>query len=193
MRPSRNRQLSGRYWVTWQKTYAPNSKRVDDLELQFRAKVTDFIKALRAAGAKVDEKHTLRTPQAAYLWDWAWQIAKGKARPKDAKPYSGPLPVPDIEWDHGNDANSIKAANEMVAGFELIHQPSPKSLHLSGTAIDMKITWTGTIDVKKKDGSKVSIPYMSDVNANTDLHTVGASYGVIKLTNDKPHWSYNGH
>jgi hypothetical protein len=46
--------------------------------------------------------------------------------------------------------------------------------------------------VKKKDGTVVEVPYVSDPNTNVKLHQVGASYGVKKLTRDKPHWSYNG-
>jgi hypothetical protein len=46
--------------------------------------------------------------------------------------------------------------------------------------------------VKKKDGTVVEVPYVSDPNANLKLHQVGASYGVKKLARDKPHWSYNG-
>lgn len=45
---------------------------------------------------------------------------------------------------------------------------------------------------KEKDGSEVSVGYMSDVNSNTSLHLVGESYSVKKLKTDAPHWSYNG-
>jgi len=38
-----------------------------------------------------------------------------------------------------------------------------------------------------------TIPFMTDVNANTSLHAVGASYGVRKLATDAPHWSHDGH
>jgi hypothetical protein len=33
---------------------------------------------------------------------------------------------------------------------------------------------------------------MSNVNANAALHVLGASYGVLKLVTDAPHWSHNG-
>jgi hypothetical protein len=46
--------------------------------------------------------------------------------------------------------------------------------------------------VKKKDGTVVEVPYVSNPNENAKFHQVGASYGVKKLTNDKPHWSYDG-
>ena len=70
--------------------------------------------------------------------------------------------------------------------------PSLTSNHIAGKAIDMDITWSGTLKVKKKDGTEVEVAYMSNPNANMKLHEVGASYGVKKLTNDKPHWSYDG-
>ena len=73
-------------------------------------------------------------------------------------------------------SQSIKGAQEMVDGFNLVHEPSLNSRHIPGLAIDMNITWTGTIKVRKKDGSNASIPYMINVNANTALHDVGESY-----------------
>ena len=197
MPPSNYRQPSGQYWVTWVDRYAPTSKNVDDLEMMFRDKVKEFIEALRNAKATVDVKHTKRTPQAAYLWHWAWKIAQRRCAPKDAKPYSKSPPVPNIQWDHGNLANSIKGAQEMVNGFKLsvpndsTLPPAEDSRHVQGLAIDMKITWTGTISVEKKDGSLVNVKY-GPVNANKDLHAVGASYGVHKLLKDNVHWSDNG-
>lgn len=56
----------------------------------------------------------------------------------------------------------------------------------------MEITWKGTIDVKKKDGTKVSVEFKNDVKLNTVLHSIGASYGVKKLLKDAPHWSSDG-
>jgi hypothetical protein len=133
--------------------------------------------------------------QAAYLWHWAWKIAKRKSQPKDAKPYPFTShPVPEVQWDHGNLAASIKGAEDMVKGFNLSttsqHAPSLDTRHCKRLAIDMTIKWTGTIQVKKKDGTFVPLTY-GPVNANTKLHEVGASYGVKKLLNDPPHRSDN--
>ena len=195
---STNRQPSGQYWVTWVNNYAPTSNKVDDLELQFRAKVTEFIKALRGAKATVDVKHTKRTLQAAYLWHWAWKIAERRCAPKDAKPYSKSPPVPDIQWDHGNLAKSIKGAQEMVDGFKLsvpkksTRPPAEDSRHVLGLAVDMNITWTGTIRVRKKDGSFVNVKSGGPIDNNKELIEVGESYGVLKLSHDDVHWSDNG-
>ena len=82
----------------------------------------------------------------------------------------------------------------MVKGFKLTKNsrfaPSLTTRHRDGFAIDMTITWSGTIQVKKKDGTLVPLTY-GPVNANTKLHEVGASYGVKKLLDDDPHWSDN--
>jgi len=70
--------------------------------------------------------------------------------------------------------------------------PALASNHIAGHAIDMDITWAGTIHVKNKLGENTPVTFMSDVNANTALHVLGASYGVLKLATDAPHWSHNG-
>jgi hypothetical protein len=166
--------------------------------MRFQNKVVEFIKALQAAhsSVKVSVSHTYRSDQAAYLWHWAWKIANRKCAPKDATLYALPgRPVPDIEWDHGNLLASIKAAEDMVKGFKLTKNsrfaPSLTTRHRNGFAIDMNIAWTGTIWVKKKDGTPVKLTY-GPVNTNKALHEVGASYGVKKLLDDDPHWSEDG-
>ena len=104
----------------------------------------------------------------------------------------------DIEWDHGDLAKSKAGALEMVCGFGLAvppkstNAPSLTSNHISGKAIDMTITWTGKVKFKKKNGKEIEISYLPNVNANTNLHKIGESYGVKKLKTDAPHWSYDG-
>jgi hypothetical protein len=186
---------SGTFWVSWADTHAKNSDKISDLTEPFRANVEAFVKALTDAGATVKVRTTKRSDKRAYLFHWAWKIGLGKAKASDATTMVGV----DIEWDHGNDADSKKGAKEMIDGFGLAvppastNAPSTKSKHISGTAIDMDIKWAGQLDVKKKDGTSVSVPFLTNVNANAKLHAVGASYGVKKLTTDAPHWSDNGH
>ena len=195
----KRRILSGAYWVSWVRTYAPTSKEIKDLTGSFQTGVTEFKKALENGvpkGAAVDVSHTYRSDQAAYLWHWAWKIAKRKCAPKDATPYALPgRPVPEIQCDHGNLNARIKAAEDMVKGFDLTKNskraPSLNTKHRKRLAIDMTITWSGKIQVKKKDGTIVDLTY-GPVNANKALHAVGASYGVKKLLDDDPHWSEDG-
>jgi hypothetical protein len=185
---------SGIFWVTWANAHAQNSSKIEHLGEPFRANAMAFIAALRAAGARVDVSATKRSARRAYLFHWSWKIALGKCKASEATAITGV----DIQWDHGNDAASKKGAQEMVAGFGLavppksINAPALTSNHIAGRAIDMDITWTKTITVKDKHGKAVAIAFMPEVNLNTGLHAVGATYGVIKLVTDAPHWSHNG-
>jgi len=194
MATTSGKQLSGKYWVTWADANAKKSTKLEDLEPDFRKKAEAFIKALEEAGAKVDIATTRRSDKRAYLFHWCWKIGLRKAKPSEATVKPG---VP-IDWNHGSLQKSIEGAKEMISGFDLavpphsMVAPSMVSNHIAGKAIDMDITWTGTVNVKKKDGTLVEVPYLSNPNTNVKLHQVGASYGVKKLTSDKPHWSHNG-
>jgi hypothetical protein len=188
---------SGSYWVTWANAHANASDSVDDLAEPFKVNAKAFIKALEDAGAKVTVGETKRSDKRAYLFHWCWLIGLGKAKASEAKDMTGV----EIEWDHGDEEKSKKGAKEMIDGFGLAVPPDstnapaidPPSNHIAGKAIDMDITWTGTIKIKKKDGTEESVDFMHDVNKNTKLHGVGASYGLNKLATDAPHWSVDGH
>ena len=186
---------SGIFWVTWANAHAQNSSKIADLVEPFRSDATAFIAALGSAGAKVEVTATKRSVRRAYLFHWSWKIALGKCKASEATSMAGV----DILWDHGDDAASRRGAQEMVAGFGLavppksINPPALTSNHITGLAIDMDITWTGTITVKDKQAKDVAIAFLSDVNTNTSLHAVGASFGVRKLATDAPHWSFDGH
>lgn len=185
---------SGTYWVTWANTHAKNSTSVDDLESKFKADVKKFIQALKDAGATVTISATKRNKKRAYLFHWCWKLSQGKVKASAIPTLAGV----DIEWDHGDEAKSKKAAKEMVTGFGLAvpprstNPPSLTSNHIAGKAIDMTIKWSGKMKVENNTGKKIEVTYMSNVNSNTVLHSVGASYGVKKLKTDAPHWSYNG-
>lgn len=185
---------SGKYWVTWANVHAKNSLKVDDLEANFKPKVEAFIKALEDGGATVNVKATKRNKKRAYLFHWSWKISLGKCNASDATALTGV----DINWDHGDDTKSKAAAKELVTGFGLatppksVFPPSMTSNHIKGKAIDMDITWEGSITVKKKDGTDVPVDFNSDVGLNTTLHSIGESYGVKKLVKDAPHWSSDG-
>jgi len=185
---------SGAFWIAWANTNAPNSRNIEELAEPFRSQAKAFIAALEEAGARVDVTVTRRSARRAFLFHWSWKVALGKCKPSEA----GAMPGVDIQWDHGNDVSSKRGAREMVEGFGLAvppkstNAPALSSNHIVGTAIDMNITWSGTIKVKNKQGTEVAIAFMPDVNANTTLHAIGESYGVKKLATDAPHWSDSG-
>ena len=172
MPPGKRRTLSGAYWVSWVKTYAPTSAEIKDLKGSFQTGVTEFKRALENAtpkGAVVVVSHTYRSDQAAYLWHWAWKIANRKSAPKDATPYALPgRPVPEIEWDHGNLNASIKAAEDMLKGFELTKNspfaPSLTTRHRDRLAIDLingsplLREWVDDPNTKADDLDAITLP-----------------------------------
>lgn len=186
---------SGLTWVSWATSNAADSDDIEELEATFRQNVKDFKKALEDAGAKVSVNDTKRSDKRAYLFHWSWKIALDKCKASDATAMAGV----DITWDHGDDVKSKAGAQEMVTGFGLAvppkstNAPSLTSRHIEGKAIDMDITWTDKIKVKDKTGKETEVTFNADVNANTVLHAIGKSYGVIKLATDAPHWSTDGH
>jgi hypothetical protein len=92
-----------------------------------------------------------------------------------------------IQWDHGDNKASKQAAKDMVKGYHMRHAAALGSNHTKRLAIDMTITGMTGKKIKGKNGTEV------EIKQDSDLYPVGASYGVIKLINDPPHWSANGH
>lgn len=181
--------LSGAAWWNANQAQFPNSSKVDDLVVPFRANVEAFITALRNAGATVHVNATLRDARRAHIMRNAWDIAHGFLDPKHVPAISGV----DINWDHGSLSASRAAAQAMVDVIGIVVQPALGSLHIFGRAIDMNISWTDTIVVTDKTERDVSVGAPHDGGSNPTLHAIGATYGVKKLLSDPPHWSDTGH
>jgi hypothetical protein len=181
--------LSGADWWNANQAKYPNSAAIADLVQPFRDRVTAFVTAMRDAGATVAVSATRRNATRAWLMHYSWCVAKGSVAPKDVPATPGCT----IVWDHGDLAASKAGAQQMVDLFGIAYEPSLTSRHIEGRAIDMTIGWTGTLKMRDKAGAtrKLDAPRTGD--ANHDLHIVGASYGVIKLLSDPPHWSDDGH
>ena len=180
--------LSGADW--WQANQAsfPNSELVSALEPPFAAKVGNFIAALKAGGASVSVSATRRNKVRAYLMNGSWMVAKGLT-------LAAALPAEpgcNIVWNHGDEATSRAAATEMLDLFDIVFQPSLTSRHILGLAVDMTIAWAGTVQVKNGAGKTVALPPPANPT-NPTLLALGASFGVLKLASDPPHWSDNGH
>lgn len=184
--PVANNLSGAAWWHANQARYA-NSAAISDLAPEFREPVARFIAAMRAAGATVTVTSTLRNKTRAYLMHYCWAISRGEISPADVPAEPGCS----ILWDHISLTKSTTAAREMRELFDLVHEPSLRSRHIEGKAIDMAVVWRDTIKIKDADGRVVSIDVPIG-NSNTALHKVGASYGVIKLLTDAPHWSSDG-
>jgi len=181
-------KLSGAAWFNANEARFPNSDRVADLAPAFATQTGSFIAALQRAGATVRVSATLRNRNRAWIMHYAWQVAHGAVQP-GAVPAN---PEVDILWDHGDPTVSRRAAQAMVNLFHIAFKPSLTSNHIQGTAIDMTISWDGPINILDASGQPHAIDLPRSGNTNTDLHAVGATYGLLKLASDPPHWSANG-
>lgn len=183
--------LSGPDWVQ----QFPTSSSVDDLVEPFRTKVRNFLAALANANARVVVSDTYRPPQRVYLMHWAYAIDNGTANPAKVPPMDGV----DIQWVHtdgsGNpDPVATKAAAvAMVRAYGIVFAPALSSRHTEGLAVDMTISWPGSLTIDNASGGPVTIAAQPANGMNPALHSVGATYGVIKLISDPPHWSSDGH
>jgi hypothetical protein len=185
------KNLSGADWYNKNQSKYPNSSSINDLSSNFKDAVTKFIKALEDAGATVKPVSTLRDPTRAFLMHWSWTLAKGKVKAAKVPSRSGL----DIEWDHGDEKESQSAAKEMVDKFDMKDDAALNSNHLTGDAIDMTISWSGTLKIKNANGEDVEITSSPRTGENKELQAVGETYGVVshKKSTDENHWSVNGH
>ncbi len=185
------REPSGPKWV---KRF-PTSHATSTLAPDFRQKCEAFLAALKAAGAAVTINATLRPPERAHLMRFSFLIHAGDIDPDDVPAKPGV----NIDWMHRRAdgspdmVRSRAAASAMVEAYDIAFEPSLTSLHIFGKAIDMSISWSGTLKIKQANGTTRSISSQPRTGLNTELWEVGTTYGVIKLPKDKPHWSSTGH
>lgn len=186
-------ELSGLVWVS----RFPGFRTTDHLSPEFQVAADAFIAALRAGGASVAIANTFRPKERAYMMHWAHKIFRNGFNPANVPPMAGVH----INWVHPTMAQSVHAAEVMVTGFEIGHlgadtAPALNTLHATGEAIDMSITWAGQISVAKQDGSVVVVNTLPRTGMNLQLKEIGLTYGVKKYVGgnaDKPHWSTTGH
>jgi len=201
-------------------TTFPQIDKVDKLDNDFKEKWDAFQAALDAAGADVTISSTLRSLGRAYLMHYSTLLAKNKIKPWE---------IPDqitnslgnntgqvgVEWSHTladgrvDESKSKKSASAMMQFFKIAYPASLTSNHVRGKAIDVSISWSGTLKIKEK-GSKgkddkaiegkvheiKSTPRHGGTKAepagNKELREVAESFGVHKLLTDAPHWSVDG-
>jgi D-alanyl-D-alanine dipeptidase len=182
--------LSGAQWVK----QFPTSVSVDDLVSPFRENTKAFLDALQNAGAAVRISATYRPPERAFLMHYAYRIAREGLDPRQVPVRNGI----DIDWVHRKANGQVdlvaskNAAEDMVSAYGIVYRPALQSNHTTGNAIDMTISWSGTLSIRDKQGRTVTISGTPRSGQNAQLHTVGKTYGVLKLVSDPPHWSSNG-
>jgi hypothetical protein len=179
----------------------PASNRVEDCVDPFRQSLTLFIEALDAAGASVTITNTYRPPERAYLMHWCWRIVNEGVDPRTVPPMAGVA----IIWAHTDSAGaysasrSVTAARAMVNAYGMQNLGTPPALntrHSMRVAVDMSISWSGTLTITDAAGQEAAITTTPRSGMNARLRTIGAGFGVIKFVGgdaDRPHWSDNGH
>ena len=192
--PKRGRQrraiLSGADWVN----QFPTSRDPNDLVSPFRENCKLFIDAMLNAGVLLEINATFRPRERAYLMHYAYRIANDDLNPTQVPKFDGV----DIQWVHRKPNGSVdrvaskEAAEAMVEAYGIAFRPALNSNHSLGLAIDMTISWTGTLLIKDAAGDEVKISSEPKTGRNSALIKVGKSFDVIKLVSDPPHWSSDG-
>lgn len=194
--------LSGPWWVS----QYPGSKNLMDLAPTFRSHVVRFISVLTQGGAEVDVTATRRPKKRAFLMHWSWCIVNRwhGAVPTTVPAYIGDGGI-DIQWVHRNAQGapdmpaSLRAARQMVHGFQIQNLGTPpalNSLHVQGHAIDMRITWRGTLTLDDPPRAPVVIDTTPRDSTNAQLIAAAATYHVrhfVSVHKDAVHWSTTGH
>jgi len=130
---------------------------------------------------------------------YAWEVARNGMNPTKVPAYTGKGGPINIDWVHRDGAGKVDraaskaAAEEMVVAYQMAYNAALVSNHNFKDAIDVTISWTGNLSIKDGNGKTVVIKSTPRNGAdNTELHAVGATYNVIKLVKDRPHWSRTG-
>lgn len=184
------RELSGAHWCA----RFPGDNRLKALDPTFKPSVDSFFSALDESGARYIVSAVFRPEARAYLMHWSYKIAKGSVSPDKVPAHDGIL----IEWVHSTPAASVSAAKDMCDTYRIFHlgtEPALHSQHEVRLAVDVSISWAGTLAIKNKDGEEIKISAEPRTGMNSDLIAVGATFGVIKYNRtgtDKPHWSSTG-
>ena len=126
---------------------------------------------------------TYRPAERAYLMHYSSRLSKAEITAASIPAMVGV----NIEWVHATEAASTASVTAMVSGYGIAFPPALVSNHTPRTAIDMTIRNLVGKSIVAAAGTSVSITRLSDLNA------VGATFGVIKLASDPPHWSDDGH
>ncbi len=162
----------------------PGSAAIEDLAQPFQNSVRSFIASLEGAGAAISIGATWRPSERAFLMHWCCMIASGEVQPADVPVLAGV----DIDWTHAGDYTGARlAATAMKEGYGIAYPAALVSQHTKRQAIDMTVSWKGSIRVADARG------IVHSCAAQADLWPIGASFGVIKLPADAPHWSVDGH
>lgn len=168
-------RLSGPHWAA----AFPDSRRLADLEPEFRRRALKFLKALRDAGATLNVRATRRPAQQAYLRHWAWAIAMGGQDPRGVPPIRGA----DIEWWHGDIPTSRRAAQELLEALQIgsfAVAPALCTGATRGLVLTFRAVWTGSLSIQQAQGDTRQVGSPPRDETHPGLAQVAAGYGVAR-------------
>ena len=201
-------RLSGAHWKKIaDDNWGGATPDIAELESSFGADLTKFLDMLAANNITYSLESGYRPPQRSYLFHWCVKVAKGKVAPKDVPAMDGV----DIVWDHGNAAASRAGAQALADAFGLVGVAAHPSNHNAGTAVDMKLDFSGnpgnkltytiggktiTRTIKTSDEARVGVSAKGKSISNIggrELSKAGADFGVKRaVDSDIVHWSRTG-
>ena len=179
-------EVSGPSWCA----RFPTSVLLDDLLPEFGSRLRAFISRMERGGAKVVVNATFRPPERAYLMHWCCMVGSSGQDPAQVPSMAGV----NIDWTHNGHTSSARAAaRQMMNRYQIKFPAALVSRHTQRRAVDMTISWKGALRIIDFDGQSHVIDNAPRTGSNPQLIQVGASFGVIKLVSDPPHWSDDGH
>ena len=172
----------------------PSSKDINVLSEPFRTNVRLFIIALDNAGATVFIEATFRPSERAYVLHYAAEIALAGTDPRTVPilpHFNGKWTKTDANGIY-DEAKSRAFAASIVKDYGIVVAPSLVSNHTYGQAIDMTISWSGSLEIKRSNGTMAKIDTLPHTGLNQELWKVAETYQIIKLPSDPSHWSTDG-
>lgn len=170
----------------------PGSAALEDLAEPFRSRASAFLAAIDAGVGHTAHQLTAtwRPAERAYLMHWACMIAKSGQDPAGVPAMFG---VP-IDWTAGGDILAARAgAAEMIKGYGITFPAALISRHTQRRAMDVRITIPPRpVELYRFRDPKGQV-WMFGGEDLPSLYKFGATFGVIKLQTDPPHWSDDGH
>lgn len=177
--------------LAWCALY-PGSASLEDLAEPFRDHVRAFLAALDAGVGHQCwfVNASWRPSERAYLMHWACMVANSGQDPHAVPPMLG---VP-IDWTAGGDVLAARAGcKEMVRGYGIAFPAALVSRHTQRRAVDLAITIPPRPMKPYRFEDAHSKVWMFGGTDLTSLYKFGATFGVMKLLSDPPHWSDDGH
>lgn len=187
-------KFAGPIWVP----LYPGSDKIADCADPFKTNVAKFVLSLKNGGADVRITATYRPPERAYLMHYACWVAGFTDKNgvfQQMKPEDVPvMPGVDIDWScGGNRGNQAPVmAQAMVRGYGIVYPAALNSRHTQGRAVDMHIAVPAGATIVDARATPFIISGGAD-GTDSRIVSIGATYGVVKLASDPPHWSDDGH